>query len=140
MKRNPVRHYYFIDIHIIYQNLAFVTVKFGLFNFSIPRTYIFYPFFRYAEKNNFFIVFMVLQCHAIFFLNYNFSLYLWLHLYLYNKFEFYNYFFERRNYMCFIFLFFSFIIEHFLAKLNFFSKFRCIGVGHLFYIRFCCII
>ena len=97
MKRNPVRRYYFIDIHIIYQNLAFATVKFALFNFSIPRSYIFYPFFRYTEKNIIFYRFCGFIMPCYFFLNANFSLYLWLHLYLYNKFEFYNYFFERNN-------------------------------------------
>ena len=43
-KRKLIRYYYFTNIHIVYQNRAFILMQFVFFNFTAINFYIFYPF------------------------------------------------------------------------------------------------
>ena len=38
-ERKLIRYYYFINIYIVYQNRAFILIKFVFFNFSIIKLY-----------------------------------------------------------------------------------------------------
>ena len=47
-KRKLIRYYYFINIYIIYQNRAFILMKFVFVNFSVIKFYNFLSIFIYG--------------------------------------------------------------------------------------------
>ena len=46
-KRGLIRYYYFINIYVVYQNKAFMLVKYVFSNFSIIKFYNFLSIFIY---------------------------------------------------------------------------------------------